>query len=159
MTASQLAIALLGEFSMTLAGKPTASFAGDRPISLLAYLLLHRHTAVNRQHLAFTLWPDTGDSQARANLRNLFFNLRQTMPQADNYLAADSMTLQWRNDADFTLDVADFETALAAAKTAAPPQTKSVIWKRPFLSTKATCCLAITTIGSCHCVKSCANNT
>ncbi len=115
---SQLKISLFGEFHLAFPGKPALSLSGDRPISLLAYLLLHRKTAVSRQHLAFTLWPDSSDSQARANLRNLFYTLRQTLPAADTYLAADSMTLQWRNDADFSLDVAEFETALAAAKTA-----------------------------------------
>lgn len=125
MTASPLAITLLGEFSLTQDGRSVAAFAGDRPISLLAYLLLNRHTAVSRQHLAFTLWPDSGDSQARANLRNLFYTLRQTLPQADTYLAADSMTLQWRADARFTLDVAEFEAALALAGTAAAPQDKA----------------------------------
>lgn len=115
---THLTITLFGEFSLIPADKPAVNMAGDRPISLLAYLLLHRHTAVSRQHLAYTLWPDSSDSQARANLRNLFFTLRQTLPNADNFLAADSMTLQWRADADFTLDVAEFEAALAAAKTA-----------------------------------------
>ncbi|MBE2225485.1 MAG: hypothetical protein IAF02_28375, partial [Anaerolineae bacterium] len=114
----QLKISLFGEFSLVYQGKPAPSFSGDRPISLLAYLLLHRQTAVSRQHLAFTLWPDSSDSQARANLRNLFYTLRQTLPAADTYLAADSMTLQWRTDADFSLDVAEFEAALMAAKTA-----------------------------------------
>lgn len=114
----RLKISLFGEFSLVFQGRPAPHFGGDRPISLLAYLLLHRQTAVSRQHLAFTLWPDSGDSQARANLRNLFYTLRQTLPAADTYLVADSMTLHWRTDADFSLDVAEFEAALAAARTA-----------------------------------------
>ncbi len=118
LTGSHLHISLFGEFNLVFQGKSAPSFSGDRPISLLAYLLLHRQTAVSRQHLAFILWPDSSDSQARANLRNLFYTLRQTLPAADNYLAADSMTLQWRCESDFSLDVAEFEAALAAAKTA-----------------------------------------
>lgn len=118
MATAQLQITLFGEFSLVFQGKLIPSLSGDRPISLLAYLLLHRHTAVSRQHLAFTLWPDSSDSQARANLRNLFYTLRQTLPDADTYLAADSMTLQWRSDAPLALDVAEFEAALAAAHTA-----------------------------------------
>ena len=124
MTKPLLAITLLGEFSLTLAGNPVANFAGDRPVSLLAYLLLNRDLPQSRQQIAFKLWPDSSDSQARANLRNLFYTLRQTLPQADSYLAADSMTLQWRSDATFTLDVSDFEAALAAAKIAASPLDK-----------------------------------
>ena len=124
MANSRLQITLFGEFGLVHAGQPAPTFSGERPIALLAYLLLHRQTAVSRQHLAFTLWPDSSDSQARANLRNLFYTLRQTLPDADNYLAADAMTLQWRSDADFTLDVADFEAALASAKTAVTDQEK-----------------------------------
>ncbi len=125
MTESQLLhITLFGEFGLVFRGKPAPSFSGDRPISLLAYLLLHRHTAVSRQHLAFTLWPDSSDSQARANLRNLLYTLRQTLPNADTYLAADAMTLQWRTNASFHLDVAEFEAALAAAKTAVSDDDK-----------------------------------
>ncbi|MEZ4643627.1 MAG: BTAD domain-containing putative transcriptional regulator [Chloroflexota bacterium] len=90
----------------------------------MAYLLLHRQTAVSRQQLAFTLWPDSSDSQARANLRNLFYTLRQTLPNADTYLAADSMTLQWRTDADYVLDVAAFEAALSEAQTAVSTSDK-----------------------------------
>jgi hypothetical protein len=51
MIGSQLHITLLGECSLFYNGKPAFSFNGDRPISLLTYLLLNRHTAVSRQHL------------------------------------------------------------------------------------------------------------
>jgi DNA-binding SARP family transcriptional activator len=50
VTEPQLHITLFGEFGLVFQGKPAPSFSGDRPISLLAYLLLHRHTAVSRQH-------------------------------------------------------------------------------------------------------------
>jgi DNA-binding SARP family transcriptional activator len=83
MSSANLVITLFGEFSLIQVGKPAINFTGDRPISLLAYLLLNRHTAVSRQPLAFTLWPDSSDSQARTNLRNLFYSLRQTLPYAD----------------------------------------------------------------------------
>jgi DNA-binding SARP family transcriptional activator/predicted ATPase len=124
MTESLLQISLFGEFGLVYRGRPVSTFHGDRPLSLLAYLLLHRHTAVSRQHLAFTLWPDSCDSQARTNLRNLLYTLRNSLPDADNYLAADAMTLKWREDTGLVLDVAEFEAALAAVKTADSPQEK-----------------------------------
>jgi len=126
VTSANLAITLLGEFSLIPAGKPPIVLTGDRPVSLLAYLLLHRHTPHSRQQIAFTLWPDSTDSQARTNLRNLFFTLRQTLPNADHYLAADAMTLHWRTDACCTLDVADFSSALQAAETAVSAPDKIV---------------------------------
>ncbi|MBE2224117.1 MAG: hypothetical protein IAF02_21435 [Anaerolineae bacterium] len=122
MADSPLTITLFGEFNLVSQGQQVIALNGERPITLLAYLLLHRETAVSRQHLAFTLWPDSSDNQARANLRNLFYTLRHALPDADSYLTADAMTLQWRGDADFSLDVAEFTEALAEAKTAVTPQ-------------------------------------
>lgn len=118
MTETQLQISLLGEFNLIFQGQTITAFSGDRPISLLAYLLLHRHTPVSRQHLAFTLWPDSSESQARTNLRNLLYTLRRTLPDADAYIAVDAMTLQWRAETAFVLDVAAFEAALQAAASA-----------------------------------------
>ena len=42
-----------------------------RAESLLAYLLLHREAPQPRQRLAFLLWPDSSEPQARTNLRHL----------------------------------------------------------------------------------------
>ena len=55
-------------------------------------------------------------AQARSNLRNLFFALRQALPHADAYLSGDATTIQWRPNAPYTLDVADFRQALAEAR-------------------------------------------
>ncbi len=45
--------------------------------SLLAYLLLHRHTQQNRQHVAFLFWPDLSEAQSRNNLRQVLHSARQ----------------------------------------------------------------------------------
>jgi len=71
-----------------------------------------------RAHLAFQLWPDTSEAQAHANLRTLLHRLRQALPEADRLLHIDAQTVQWRGDAASTLDVADFERALAHAAAA-----------------------------------------
>ncbi|RCK72700.1 MAG: TPR repeat:Bacterial transcriptional activator domain:Tetratricopeptide TPR_4 [Anaerolineae bacterium] len=81
--------------------------------SLLAYLLLHREAPQARRYLAFLFWPDSSEAQARTNLRKLFHQLHQALPEADRFLQADVHSLQWRNDAPFSLDVADFERAVA----------------------------------------------
>ncbi len=41
-----------------------------RAESLLAFLLLHRDAPQPRQRLAFLVWPDSGEEQARTNLRH-----------------------------------------------------------------------------------------
>lgn len=115
MKRPHLKISLFDKFGLWVDGELVSSLGGDRPITLLAYLLLHRHTPQSRQQLAYTLWPDSTDSQARANLRNLYFTLRHTLPRADSLLLADSTTIQWLPDICLSLDVADFEGALLAA--------------------------------------------
>lgn len=119
-----LRICLLGGYSLAAAGQPIMSLNADRPQTLLAYLLLHQQAPVSRQHLAFTLWPDSTDVQARTNLRNLLHTLRRALPDADAFLALDTHTIQWRPLAPFWLDVAAFESALAAAEQAADEQAQ-----------------------------------
>ncbi|MBF2047921.1 MAG: NACHT domain-containing protein [Elainella sp. C42_A2020_010] len=114
-----LQMQLLGRFNLTYDDKPVPGFSSERLQSLLAYLVLHRHTPQLRQHLAFLLWPDSSDSQARGNLRKDLHILRQLLPNADTYIQTDAKTMQWRSNAPFTLDVAEFQTAIHTANAAA----------------------------------------
>ena len=70
----------------------------------------------SRQHLAFLLWPDSDEPQARTNLRNLLHHLRRALPEAERLLRIDTQDLQWLPDGPFTLDVADLEQAVAAGE-------------------------------------------
>lgn len=114
----RLSIRLLGEFSLIYSGEPVTSLNAERLQSLLVYLLLHRHAPQSRQQIAFLLWPESGDAQARSNLRNLLFSLRQALPDAEQFLEITNLTLRWKPEAAFTLDVADFEANLERAAEA-----------------------------------------
>jgi DNA-binding SARP family transcriptional activator len=70
---------------------------------------------VPRQRLAFLLWPDSTEAQARTNLRHVLHNLRRALPDADRFIEVTPRTLRWRPDAPFLLDVAAFEAALDCA--------------------------------------------
>lgn len=107
-----LHIRLLGDFQLTYDGRELTTVNTARLRALLAYLLLHRHAAQARQPLAFRFWPDTNEAQALTNLRNLLHKLRHALPEPDRFLLVDSQTVQWRPDAPFTLDVAEFAAAL-----------------------------------------------
>jgi predicted ATPase/DNA-binding SARP family transcriptional activator len=120
----ELRICLLGDFSLIYDGRQVTTLNADRPQTLLAYLLLHRQAPQSRQRLAFTMWPDSTDDQARANLRKLLHTLRQALPNADAYLALDTHTVQWRPDAAFWLDTAEFQDALEAARISVDPADK-----------------------------------
>lgn len=105
-------------------GQRVTSLNADRPQSLLAYLLLHRSSPQSRSQVAYTLWPDSTDEQARTNLRNLLHTLRHALPDAESFLALDVHTVQWRPDADVWLDVAEFQTAMTAAQQTHDSQLK-----------------------------------
>jgi len=98
--------------------EPVMGVSTGRLQALLAYLVLHRETPQPRQHLAFLFWPDSTEAQARNNLRQALHQLRHTLPDADRFLYADVTTLCWRFDAAFSLDVANFTSALAMANEA-----------------------------------------
>lgn len=115
-------IRLLGEFEFLYNGQVVGGLYADRPQSLLAFLLLHHGTPQSRQRLAFLLWPDSTEGQARTNLRNLLHTLRQTIPNADKYIVANSATIHWQLQDNDILDVVQFETALQKAGEATDPE-------------------------------------
>jgi DNA-binding SARP family transcriptional activator len=116
---STLHIHLLGDFQLEYAGQAVTGLNTPRLQSLLAYLVLHRHAPQLRQHLAFLFWPNTSEAQALTNLRNLLHKLSHGLPEPGHFLLIDNQTVQWRPDAPFTLDSANFEAALAQATTRA----------------------------------------
>jgi DNA-binding SARP family transcriptional activator len=116
MGSPTLRIQLLGELDLRHGGTPLPPLESARAASLLAYLLLHREAPQPRQRLAFLLWPDSTERQARTNLRHVLHNLRRAFPDPDRFLDVTPRTLQWRADAPFWLDVAAFEESLSRAE-------------------------------------------
>lgn len=97
--------------------KPLPFNAPPRTLPLLAYLLLHRSGPVPRQSLSFLLWPDESEENARANLRRHLHWLRRSLPTppaAHPWLLSEAKSLQWNPEADYWLDVAEFERLSAA---------------------------------------------
>ncbi|HEX8684249.1 MAG TPA: tetratricopeptide repeat protein [Ardenticatenaceae bacterium] len=121
---SALHIRLLGEFFVGYEDDAASLTVAERVQTLLVYLLLHRHAPQPRLHLAFLLWPDSSESQARTNLRNLLHQLRRVLPNADEYVEADSLNVQWRADAAYRLDVAEFQEALKRARQASATEER-----------------------------------
>jgi len=113
MDSPALRVRLLGSMDLRLGDEPLPPLDSARVESLLAYLLLHRDAPQLRQRVAFLLWPDSTDAQARTNLRKVLHNLRRALPDADRFIDVGPRTLQWREDAPLWLDVEHFERALA----------------------------------------------
>jgi DNA-binding SARP family transcriptional activator len=107
-------VRLLGRFTVETDGGEQLCLRSARAESLLAFLLLHRDTPPSRQQLAFLLWPDSGEAQARTNLRHLLHTLRRDLPGADRHLEVTARTVRWRPESPVPLDVAGFERMLDA---------------------------------------------
>jgi len=115
---TSLQIQLLGNFRVTYTTNLITTINTPRLQALFTYLLLHRQVPQSRQHIAFQFWPDSSEKQAHTNLRKLLFQLRSALPEPDRFLAQDHLTVQWRPDAPYSLDVADLQTALTSCFTA-----------------------------------------
>ncbi len=107
-----LHIHLLGEFGLTFDGARVTAVNSPRLRALLAYLILHRGAPQSRQHLAFLLWPDSTEEQARTNLRNLVHLLRHALPHSDCCLHCEGQVLVWEPHVPYILDTAEFEAAV-----------------------------------------------
>src|SRR5215207_7266021 len=110
-------IHLLGPLELRYGDTALPPLESARAESLLAYLLLHRGAPQQRQRLAFLLWPDSTEAQARTNLRHLLHTLRRALPDIDRYLDVTPRTLGWGTDMPYWLDVAAFEEAMVRSNT------------------------------------------
>jgi predicted ATPase/DNA-binding SARP family transcriptional activator len=119
-----LHVQLLGGFHL-LHGDEFIDVRSVRIQALLAYLLLHRHGPQPRQQIAAHLWPDSRETQARANLRKLLHQLKKTVPQSDRFLQVDTDALAWRAGAPYSCDVVQFEEATARAGQATGTQQQA----------------------------------
>jgi predicted ATPase/DNA-binding SARP family transcriptional activator len=108
-----LRIHLLGPLRLILDGQPYLMSGLPKSKLLLAYLLLNRAMPCPRDRVAFTLWPDVSEQEARANLRRHLYDLQQILPNPSGdvpWLVRTSKIIQWNPRAAYWLDVAVFES-------------------------------------------------
>ena len=108
-------IELLGQLRITWGKDLLTSVNTNRMRSLLAFLVLHSDAPQSREHLAYKLWPESNEAQARTNLRQLLHNLRRALPVDCSLLVADNHTVYWKSDKSCAIDVMEFEAAVEAA--------------------------------------------
>jgi DNA-binding SARP family transcriptional activator/tetratricopeptide (TPR) repeat protein len=107
-----LDIRLFGHMEVALDGARFTLATPRKSLQVLAYLLMHRASAVSREYLAFLLYPDDEEGAARAKLRATLSDLPKLLPQpADRYVTIDTDKVAWNPDADVWLDVDAFEAA------------------------------------------------
>jgi DNA-binding SARP family transcriptional activator/Tfp pilus assembly protein PilF len=97
--------------------------APARALSLLTYLLVHASAPLSRDAVAFALWPDDIESDARANLRRHLFYLTNDVlpapPPKTTWIIADKRTIGWNALAPGWCDVREFERLAADPANAA----------------------------------------
>lgn len=118
---------LLGDFRFLQGDRLITTLGSGRLQSLLTFLLLQRRSPQSRQYIAFQLWPDSTEKQARTNLRQLLHHLRSAIPDADDYLECDTQTIRLRPAAPITLDVAEFEAAIERAADSGPAEERAAL--------------------------------
>ena len=110
---SQQEIRLFGGFHAAADNRHINELTSPRAQTLLAYLILHADTPQSRQHVAYILWSDSTESQARTNLRKVIHQLRSILPAADECLLIQRATIQWRADAPYRVDALELDALLA----------------------------------------------
>ena len=70
---------------------------------------------VSRETLAFTLWPDVTEQEAKANLRRHLYVLVKALPEGPTWFLRKGQTLQWNPRVPYWLDVAAFEHSCKTA--------------------------------------------
>jgi predicted ATPase/DNA-binding SARP family transcriptional activator len=115
----QLQIKLLGPLQITLDGVALA-FRYEKVRALLAYLAAEADRPHTRATLAGVLWPESPEVDARRNLSQALFQLRQTIRDTDHtppWLIITRDTLQLNPDADQRVDVVEFDRLVTACAT------------------------------------------
>ena len=104
----RLALHLLGPPQLYL-DKRSISFTRRKSLALLAYLAAEKGQH-RRESLSSLLWPDTNQSNAFKNLRQVLWEIQQTL--GDDWLLADRETVCLDDQADIWLDVREFDSLI-----------------------------------------------
>ncbi|HSI93941.1 MAG TPA: BTAD domain-containing putative transcriptional regulator, partial [Jiangellaceae bacterium] len=113
-----LEVVLLGEFRVRSDGQLLTGMHTPRTQALIGYLAVHHGHPQARQRVAGLFWPESTEAQARTNLRRELHHVRSCLPDPDAVLAADQLSVWWRDDAPARTDVAEFEVAAHQAESA-----------------------------------------
>ncbi|HEV3309377.1 MAG TPA: AAA family ATPase, partial [Chloroflexota bacterium] len=116
---------LLGGFALSSGNESQIKVGLGRQQELVAWLGLHPGVSQSRLIVAGLLWPDSGEAEARRNLRKLIHDLRTSWPQVDQWIHIDQTSLTWAApESRARIDVSEFgeqserPTDMAAATAA-----------------------------------------
>ncbi|CAN7778652.1 AAA family ATPase [Variovorax sp. LjRoot175] len=110
---TRLQVRLLGAVEIILDGRRLRAFNSLRLQRFLGLIALRRDPQ-HRSRLAFELWPDSDEHQARTNLRKLLHDFRHSLPDTHEFVEIDNETVRWIPSGPGEVDVLRFQDALAA---------------------------------------------
>ena len=110
---ARLEVRLFGEVEIILDGRRLRAFNSLRLQRFLALIALRRDLQ-HRSRLAFELWPDSDERQARTNLRKLLHDFRHSLPDASEFIEIDNEIVRWIPTGPADVDVLRFRDAIAA---------------------------------------------
>src|ERR687892_2324867 len=110
---ARLEVRLFGVVEVILDGRRLGAFNSLRLQRFLALIALRRGLQ-HRSRLAFELWPDSNERQARTNLRKLLHDFRHSLPDIGEFVQIDKEIVRWIPTGPSELDVLRFRDAIAA---------------------------------------------
>jgi predicted ATPase/DNA-binding SARP family transcriptional activator len=119
--AGPLSISLFGHVSITSTRGRGASVALPKAaIALLVYVIVFRSETLRRDRIAYALWPDEPEVEARANLRRHLYLLGRALSSTgEPCLLVDARTVRWNAQSDVVVDAIAFEDRLDGPDTRA----------------------------------------
>src|SRR5579862_854084 len=112
MRSEPLTVGLFGPFDVRVQGEPVTAWHTRKGQWLLALLILRHDRPVERAWLAGTLWPDSTETQALANLRLSLGQLRRTLGDASHRLQSPSAHTLRLDLEGVEVDLFAFDTAV-----------------------------------------------
>jgi DNA-binding SARP family transcriptional activator/tetratricopeptide (TPR) repeat protein len=110
---ARLEVRLLGAVEVILDGRRLGAFNSLRLQRFLGLITLRRELQ-HRSRLAFELWPDSSEHQARTNLRKLLHEFRHSLPDIDEFVQVDNEIVRWIPTGPSEVDVLRLRDAIAA---------------------------------------------
>ena len=110
---ARLEVRLLGAVEVIFDGRRLRAFNSLRLQRFLALIALRRDPQ-HRARLAFELWPDSDERQARTNLRKLLHDFRHSLPDNGEFVEIDNEIVRWIPNGPSEVDVLRFHDAMTA---------------------------------------------
>ena len=113
---ASLTILLFGSFEIRLNGEPLRRLRSRRGQWLLALLALRQGREIQRAWLVETLWPESLEKQAYANLRQCLTDLRRVLGEQAYRLRSPSSRTLCLDLSDSEVDVTVFDRCIVSGK-------------------------------------------